>query len=104
MEHRFAARCHLPLAVALYARDSMVARGVCRDVGAEGMFVRMRPCHLHRNSIVEVEILAIGLRLRALVVHCGEEGAGLVFEDTKAAQGMVLLQRYLRRVIRGPGS
>jgi len=65
--------------------------------------VRLRPCRLQRNVIVEVEILETGLRLRALVVHCGDEGVGLTFDDVNAAEGMRLLQRYLRREMR-PGS
>lgn len=103
MEHRFATRCPLPLAVVLYAKGSVVAHGVCRDVSSEGMFVRLRPCRLQRNAIVEVEILATGSRLHALVAHCGQDGVGLVFDDAEVAEGLLRLKRYLQRVMR-PGS
>ncbi len=96
MEHRLARRVRVPLDVVLYARGSMVARGLCRDVGLYGLYVQTDPGVLHRNALVEVEILAAGVRLHALVVHCNGEGVGLAFDEATRPEQMARLREFLR--------
>lgn len=107
MEHRFSSRLTLPLQVALYARGALVTRGVCRDVSRDGMFVFVDPDCLYRNALVEVEILTEGrgqLRLPAMVVHCGRDGVGVVFDEVAEPEAIQMLQTYLQSLRGGPGS
>ena len=99
MEHRFSERTPLALHVALYARGALVARGICRDISRDGMFVFVDPGCLYRNALVEVEILAEErggrLRLPAMVAHCGNEGVGLVFDEVAEPEALHMLRSNL---------
>ncbi len=100
MEHRFSPRLPFHLQAVLYSRGALVARGICRDVSRDGMFVFMDSACLHRNALVEVELLAPGrkgrLRLPAMVVHCGHEGVGLLFDEVAEPQALHMLRAYVR--------
>ncbi|WP_172600347.1 PilZ domain-containing protein [Sulfurivermis fontis] len=102
MEHRFSYRWPLNLQVALYSRGALVARGVCRNVSRDGMFVQVAPGLLFRNALVEVEILAEErsgrLRLPAMVVHCGHDGVGLVFDEVAEPESLQRLHAYLHHL------
>lgn len=77
-----------------------MARGVCRNVSHDGMFVWVDPACLFRNALVEVEILVPErndrLRLAAMVVHCGHDGVGLVFGEAAEPGAIQRLRAYLR--------
>lgn len=106
MEHRFSPRLPLTLQVALYSRGALVARGVCRNVSRDGLFVLVDPRLLYRNALVEVEILAEErsgrLRLPAMVAHCGHDGVGLVFDEVAEPEALQMLRAYLYS-LRAPG-
>lgn len=107
MEHRFSSRLPIMLQVALYARGALVARGICRDISRDGMFVLIDPACLVRNALVEVEILtaehAGRLRLPAMVAHCGHEGVGLVFDEVAEPEALQMLRSYLQSLRREGG-
>jgi len=97
VEHRLTRRIRIPLDVVLYARGSVFGRGICRDIGLQGMYVEAEPGLLRRNTLVEVEILTAGLCLPALVVHCDKRGAGLAFDETASPEPL----RHLREFLQG---
>lgn len=102
MEHRFSSRWPLNLQVALYSRGALVARGVCRNVSRDGMFVQVDPGLLFRNALVEVEILTAErsgrLRLPAMVAYCGHDGVGLVFDEVAEPVALQMLRTYLHEL------
>lgn len=106
MEHRFSSRLPYTLQVALYARGALVARGICRNVSRDGMFVEVNPGLLYRNALVEVDVLAQErsgrLRLPAMVAHCGHDGVGLVFDEVAEPEALQMLRAYLHS-LRTPG-
>ena len=107
MEHRFSSRLPITLQVALYARGALVARGVCRDVSRDGLFVLVDPGCLFRNALVEVEILTAEhsgrLRLPAMVAHCGHDGVGLGFDEVAEPEVLQMFRSYLRSLRRDRG-
>lgn len=102
MEHRFSPRLLYPLNVTIYTRGTLVARGVCRDVSRDGMFVRLDADGLSRNALVEVEIVppdnAGRLRLPAMVAHCENDGVGLIFDEAAEPQVLQIWWKYVRKL------
>lgn len=102
MEHRLAARQRFALDVALYARGSLYARGVCRNLGQEGAYITTEPTRFRRNALIEVEFLAPGwgrtLRLPAMVVHFCSDGVGLNFDGLSPEHAQALRQLMQQQV------
>lgn len=97
MEHRFSRRMCRNTEVVLFSRGSAVARGVCRDLSVDGMFVETDVGLFHHHACLEVQLPENGgMRLPALVVHRGAEGIGLSFE-LAGPEVLRWLQAYLRR-------
>lgn len=98
MEHRFSPRLSYPLDVAIYVRNTLVARGVCRDVSRDGMFVYLDADSLSRNALVEVEIVQPNNRLclPAMVAHCENDGVGLIFDEAAEPQALQIWWNYVR--------
>lgn len=105
MEHRWNPRNPIEVDVVIYHQQLGKMRGTGRNICLEGMFVEMDARKLHRNAFVDLVVaLRIGsqsilYRLRALVVHLTEMGAGFMFRDFD-----INFFRYLQRMLSNPPS
>jgi len=94
MEHRCADRFVMTFDAWVQRRDGLVLQGKSRNIGVDGMFVELSECPLIRNTIVEVAYGQAGqpsMPQRAIVVHAGPGGAGLMF----VVPGWILNQELL---------
>lgn len=83
MEHRCADRFEMAFDAWIQRRDGLVLLGKTRNISFDGMFIELCECPLIRNTIVKVTYDPGGqpsMPQRAIVVHTGPEGAGLMFE------------------------
>lgn len=90
MEHRCSVRKPLQFQLLLYKHSLPVQRGVCRNLGLGGMFISATGYQWRKNEILEVEFVGPEnqprMRLSAVVVHHGKQGAGLMFGSITAEQ------------------
>lgn len=84
MEHRCSVRKPFDFQLLIYKHGLPVQSGVCRDLGLGGMFVATTGYQWRKNEYLEVEFFGVDgeprMRLPAVVVHHGEQGAGLMFD------------------------
>jgi len=84
MEHRCSVRKPFHFQLLLYKHGLPVQSGVCRDLGLGGMYIATTGYQWRKNECLEVEFIGVDgepcMRLPAVVVHHGEQGAGLMFD------------------------
>jgi len=83
VEHRCAKRFQARFDALVYRGGGLVFQGRTRNIGTDGAFIELPDNRLTRNTLVEVEIgpdVLSGSRKRAMVVHAGPKGIGLMFE------------------------
>ena len=90
MEHRCSVRKPFHFQLLLYKHGLPVQSGVCRNLGLGGMFITTSGYEWRKNEYLEVEFVSVDgeprMRLPAVVVHHGEEGAGLMFDSISNEQ------------------
>ena len=90
MENRFSARKPVALEVDLHQGRIRFGTFKARNISLEGMFVETGPINLYPSDLIDAT-LTVGREstarheIRAVVVHCTEEGVGLLFRDYEPA-------------------
>jgi hypothetical protein len=94
MEHRYSDRLSANLNIVIYKKNLLVAMGVVKNMGSEGVFIESGFADLSANQPLEIEFLAsdksasdksmYGNRFKAVVVHRTEMGFGVEIEDVAA--------------------
>lgn len=84
MEHRYHRRRPARVPVELWRGDELLGRFETRNIAPEGAFVETGPSDLDSYDLLTLVVRdRHGRRAhqtRAMVVHCSEEGAGLLYE------------------------
>jgi predicted RNA-binding protein (virulence factor B family) len=86
MEHRYSDRLTADLNIVIYKQNLLVAMGVVKNIGSEGVFVETGFNEMTLNQPLEIEFLAgdktaKNNRLKAVVVHRTDSGFGAEIED-----------------------
>lgn len=93
MEHRCSVRKPLEFQLLLYKHGLPIQSGVCRNLGLGGMFIETSSRDWRKHESLEVEILgreSVRMRLRAMVVHHGKNGVGVMFDAVSNDQRQLL--------------
>ncbi|MDT8386439.1 MAG: PilZ domain-containing protein [Thiogranum sp.] len=90
MEHRCSVRKPLQFQLLLYKHSLPVQSAICHNLGLGGMFISATGYQWRKNEILEVEFVGPEnqprMRLPAVVVHYGKQGAGLMFGSMTGEQ------------------
>lgn len=86
MEHRYSDRLTADLNIVIYKKNLLVAMGIVKNIGSEGVFIESGFNELRINQPLEIEFLSNektqkGRRLKAIVVHRTDRGFGAEIED-----------------------
>jgi hypothetical protein len=106
MEHRYATRMPLRVHVLIYRQGLPVQAGRTRDISLEGAFVETRQFDCRKFDCLDVEFLPLGqagcerFRVKAMVIHRGDEGVG--FEFAALEPGSEQSLRNCLRVLQPP--
>lgn len=100
MEHRYSDRLTADMNIVIYKKNLLVAMGVIKNIGSEGVFIESGFTDISVNQPLEIEFLAVektpkGNRFKAVVVHRTEIGFGAEIEDI-AEQIKVAAQAHNR--------
>lgn len=82
MEHRYSKRLAADLNIMIYKQNLLVAMGIVKNIGSEGVFIESRFDDLTVNQPLEIEFFAGEgssrcRRFKAVVVHRNESGFGV---------------------------
>ena len=86
MEHRYSDRLTTDLNIVIYKKNLLVAMGVVKNIGSEGVFIESGFNELCTNQPLEIEFFSNekslkSCRLKAVVVHRTDLGFGAEIED-----------------------
>ena len=99
MEHRYASRFEIAFEASLHCRDGQVLFGNTRNISVEGSFVEMYRCGLNRDAVVWITYSKDGKSLehqKAMVVHTGADGVGLMHEASSRTMNVKVLMALSR--------
>lgn len=86
MEHRYSDRLTADLNIVIYKKNLLVAMGIVKNIGKEGVFIESLLSELTANQPLEIEFFANdsalkNRRFKAVVVHRNEQGFGAEIEN-----------------------
>jgi hypothetical protein len=86
MEHRYSDRTNADFNIVIYKQSLLVAMGIVKNIGKEGVFIESGFDELCVNQPLEIEFFgsdrtAKGRRFKAVVVHRTEQGFGAEIAD-----------------------
>lgn len=86
MEHRYSERLAADLNIVIYKQNLLVAMGIVKNIGSEGVYIESRFDDLAVNQPLEIEFFANdsnskSRRFKAVVVHRDERGFGAEIEN-----------------------
>jgi hypothetical protein len=86
MEHRYSDRLRAELNIVIYKNNLLVAMGIVKNIGNEGVFIESGFNELCANQPLEIEFLANdkplkSRRFKAIVVHRSDLGFGVEIEN-----------------------
>jgi hypothetical protein len=108
MEHRYSDRLTADLNIVIYKKNLLVAMGVVKNIGSEGVFIESGFDDLSVNQPLEIEFIGAekmqkSRRLKAIVVHRTDTGFGAEIEDI-AEQIKLASLLYQHPLERGMGA
>jgi hypothetical protein len=98
MEHRYSDRSESNLKIVIYKQNLLVAMGIIRNIGNEGVFVETRFNNLPINQPLEIEFFSKDARVlkdrrfKAMVVHRSDQGFGAAIDEAYAKIRLSLLR------------
>jgi uncharacterized GH25 family protein len=98
MEHRYSDRSETDLKIVIYKQNLLVAMGIIRNIGNEGVFVETRFNEVPVNQPLEIEFFSHDTkalkdrRFKAMVVHRSNAGFGAEIDDTYAKIRLSMLR------------
>jgi hypothetical protein len=86
MEHRYSDRLTADLNIVIFKRNLLVAMGVVKNIGSEGVFIESGFDDLTVNQLLEIEFFSNekpvkSRRFKAMVVHRNHLGFGAEIEN-----------------------
>jgi phosphopantothenoylcysteine synthetase/decarboxylase len=86
MEHRYSDRLTADLNIVIFKRNLLVAMGVVKNIGSEGVFIESGFDDLAVNQLLEIEFFSNekplkSRRFKAMVVHRNHVGFGAEIEN-----------------------
>lgn len=86
MEHRYSDRLTANLNIVIFKRNLLVAMGVVKNIGSEGVFIESGFDQLCTNQLLEIEFFSNekplkSRRFKAMVVHRNHLGFGAEIEN-----------------------
>lgn len=89
MEHRYSDRLTSDLNIIIYKQNLLVAMGIVKNIGSEGVFIESGFAELCINQPLEIEFLSSDntlkhRRFKAVVVHRTDMGFGAEIDDIAA--------------------
>lgn len=86
MEHRYSDRLTADLNIVIYKQNLLVAMGIVKNIGNEGVFIESRFHDMTVNQPLEIEFFANdsllkSRRFKGVVVHRNDRGFGIEIEN-----------------------
>jgi hypothetical protein len=100
MEHRYSGRSQSDLKIVIYKKNILMAMGIIRNIGNEGVFIETRFNELAVNQPLEIEFFSRDTkilkdrRFKALVVHRSANGFGAEIDEPDARIRLSLLRNH----------
>jgi hypothetical protein len=98
MEHRYSDRSESNLKIVIYRQNLLMAMGIIKNIGNEGVFVETRFNAVPINQPLEIEFFSHDARVlkdrrfKAVVVHTADNGFGAEIEEAYAKIRLSLLR------------